>query len=179
MVSSVRRRQKNIDSSSKSNPLSRRRKKYDASTWRRRRRRRKKSTNFQQKLLRFADLLTAITHTKILVAYFIISDKKNWSISGALRQQGLLIISLESYFCFWATVCKTVRPICYQTVVCLSCSVCNVGVLWLNGSNKLGMEVGLGPGHIVLDGDPAPPHQKGKQPPIFGPWLLWLYGWMD
>jgi len=25
-----------------------------------------------------------------------------------------------------------------------------------------GMEVGLGPGHIVLDGDPAPP--KGAQP---------------
>jgi len=25
----------------------------------------------------------------------------------------------------------------------------------------LGMEVGLGPGHIVLDGDPAPSPQKG------------------
>ena len=24
---------------------------------------------------------------------------------------------------------------------------------------KLGMQVGLGPGHIVLDGDPAPPPQ--------------------
>jgi len=24
-----------------------------------------------------------------------------------------------------------------------------------------GMEVGLGPGHIVLDGDTAPPHGKG------------------
>jgi len=32
---------------------------------------------------------------------------------------------------------------------------------------KLGMEVGLGPGHIVLDGDPAPPQKKGAQPPIF------------
>jgi len=28
---------------------------------------------------------------------------------------------------------------------------------------KLGMQVGLGPGHIVLDGDPAPP-PKGAQP---------------
>ena len=37
-------------------------------------------------------------HDKILVAYFIISDFKNWSVSGTLRQQGLLIISLESYF---------------------------------------------------------------------------------
>jgi len=35
----------------------------------------------------------------------------------------------------------------------------------------LGMEVGLGPGHIVLDEDPALPPQKGggaQQPPIFG-----------
>ena len=41
----------------------------------------------------------------------------------------------------------------------------------------LGMEVDLGPGHIVLDGDPAPP--KGVQPPILGPYLLWPHGWMD
>jgi len=33
----------------------------------------------------------------------------------------------------------------------------------------LGTEVGLGPGHIVLDGDPAPPHQKGGKPPNFRP----------
>jgi len=32
----------------------------------------------------------------------------------------------------------------------------------------LGMEVGLGPGHIVLDGDPAPLPKKGAVPPIFG-----------
>jgi len=35
----------------------------------------------------------------------------------------------------------------------------------------LGVEVGLSPGHIVLDGDPAPP-KKGAQPPILGPSLL-------
>ena len=29
---------------------------------------------------------------------------------------------------------------------------------------KLGMQVGLGPGHIVLDGDPAPLSQKGHSP---------------
>jgi len=34
-----------------------------------------------------------------------------------------------------------------------------------------GTEVNLGPGHIVLDGDPAPP-PNGAQPPIFGPCLL-------
>ena len=38
---------------------------------------------------------------------------------------------------------------------------------------KLGMQIDLGPGHIVLDGDPAPLSQRGTaQPPIFGPYLL-------
>jgi len=31
----------------------------------------------------------------------------------------------------------------------------------------LGMEVGLGPGHIVLDGDPAPLAKEVTEPPIF------------
>jgi len=42
----------------------------------------------------------------------------------------------------------------------------------------LGVEVGLGPGHIVLDGDPAPP-RKGAQPPNFWPMSVatkWLDG---
>ena len=35
---------------------------------------------------------------------------------------------------------------------------------------KLGMQVGLGPGHIVLDGAPGPSPQKGggAPPPNFG-----------
>jgi len=34
----------------------------------------------------------------------------------------------------------------------------------------LGMEVGIGPGHIALDGDPVPLHRKGAQPvPNFRP----------
>jgi len=32
----------------------------------------------------------------------------------------------------------------------------------------LGMEVGLGPGDIVLDGGPAPPWKGAHQPPLFG-----------
>ena len=44
----------------------------------------------------------------------------------------------------------------YQTVVCLSClSVtlvyCGQTVEWIK--MKLGVQVGFGPGHIVLDGD--------------------------
>jgi len=38
---------------------------------------------------------------------------------------------------------------------------------------SLGRKLGLGPGHIVLDGDPAPP------PPKKGPCLLWPNVWMD
>jgi len=33
---------------------------------------------------------------------------------------------------------------------------------------KLGMQVGLGPGHIVVDGDPAPSMERGTAaPPTF------------
>jgi len=53
----------------------RRRKNYDALTWRRWRCRRKKTKSRQTFNKNSCDLLTAITHTKILLAYFIISDK--------------------------------------------------------------------------------------------------------
>jgi len=42
----------------------------------------------------------------------------------------------------------------------------------------LRMEVGLNPGDFVLHGDPAP-SQKRRNPPIFGPSLLWPNGCMD
>jgi len=49
---------------------------------------------------------------------------------------------------------------------CLSVlSVCDIGGQmfgWIK--MKLGMQVGLGPGHIVLDGDPAPHLRKGHSP---------------
>ena len=40
----------------------------------------------------------------------------------------------------------------------------------------LGMEVGLGSGDIMLDGDPAPPWKGTQQSPLFGPCLLWPNG---
>ena len=44
----------------------------------------------------------------------------------------------------------------------------------------LSIEVGLGSGDFVLDGDPAPPPKKrGHTTPIFGPTLLWPNNWMD
>jgi len=30
---------------------------------------------------------------------------------------------------------------------------------------KLGTQVGLGPGHAVIDGDPVPPRKEAQQPP--------------
>ena len=77
---------------------------------------------------------------------------------------------------FWATVCKRVR-LCCRTVV-MSCPVrpvcpvclwrwCTVakrfdGSRWKLG--QVGVQVGLGPGHNVLDGDTAQPPLKGHSP---------------
>jgi len=48
---------------------------------------------------------------------------------------------------------------------------CGETVGWMK--TPLGTEVDLGPGHIVLDGDPAHPAKGAQQPPLFGPCLLW------
>ena len=77
---------------------------------------------------------------------------------------------------FCATVCKTVRPM--LSVRCLSVTLvyCGQTVEWIK--TKHGIEVGLG--HTVLDGDSAPPLQRGTDPrPIFGPYMLWPTSWLD
>ena len=44
---------------------------------------------------------------------------------------------------------------------------------------KLGMEVGLGPGHVVLDGDPASPSKnKRSTAPNFRPMFI-VAKWLD
>jgi len=48
---------------------------------------------------------------------------------------------------------------------------------WIKMS--VGMELGLGPGDFVLDGNPASLPKGGAEPPIFGPCLFWPNGWMD
>jgi len=59
--------------------------------------------------------------------------------------------------------------LCYQTVVLSVCLSCLSVTLLYSGQTvgwiemKLDMEVGLGPGHIVLDGDPVPSPWKGAQ----------------
>jgi len=76
---------------------------------------------------------------------------------------------------FWATVTSNSSPCATEKLSCLS--VCNVGVLRPNGwmiKMPLSTAVGLGLGHIVLDGDPATRTERGTAPPpSFGRCLLW------
>jgi len=84
--------------------------------------------------------------------------------------------------------------VCYRTVACLSVcpvqsvlSVLSVTLVCCGQTvgrikMKLGLQVGLSPGHIVLDGDPGPPlclHQSARALPIFGPYLWWPNWSMD
>jgi len=67
---------------------------------------------------------------------------------------------------FWSTVCKTIHPIlsdrCLLSRHVLSVTLVYCGQIsgWIK--MKLATLLGLGPGHTVLDGDPAPP-RKGEQ----------------
>jgi len=82
---------------------------------------------------------------------------------------------------YWATVCKTVRPICYRTVVLSVCPVCDVGVLWPNGwidqDETWHADRPRPWPHCVRRGTTSPP-QKGFAP-ISSPYLLWPNCWMD
>jgi len=72
-------------------------------------------------------------------------------------------------------VCLSLCPFCLSVTLVY----CSQTFGWIK--MKPGMGVGLGPGHIVLDGDPAPLPKMGTfgQPPNFSPCLLWPNGWMD
>ena len=75
---------------------------------------------------------------------------------------------------FWEIICKTVIPMlwdCRLSCLCaMSCPICLSVTLVYCGQTvgwikmNLGMEVGLGPVHIVLDGVPAPPQKRGTAP---------------
>ena len=72
--------------------------------------------------------------------------------------------------------------VCYRSAVCLS--VLSVTLVYCGQTvgrikTKLGTQVGLGPGHTVLDRDPPPPPLKGHSALIFGPYLLRPNGCMD
>jgi len=62
------------------------------------------------------------------------------------------------------SVCLVSLSVCLSCPVCLSVMLvyCGQTVGWIK--MKLGMQVDLGPGHIVLDGDPAPLSEIGQSP---------------
>jgi len=69
-----------------------------------------------------------------------------------------------------ATVCKTVHPVLSDSCPIVPCTVClkrwcGQTAEWIK--MPLGTKVGLCPGHIVLNGDPALPHGKGHSSPQF------------
>jgi len=92
-----------------------------------------------------------------------------------------LLIQLHISQLFWATVCKTVRPMLSDRhpvlYVCPVLSVCNVGVLWPNGWTDQNETLYAGRRWLwphCLRWGPAPPPQRGTapSPPIFSPYLL-------
>jgi len=154
---------------------------------------------FNYERLNYLERLTYLTCcnmsaalTLILSNFLFISNL----IFDHITKLQLLVTTLPSvcimYIVFPLKCLRTIRPKfsiiglpfvkrCYWTVVCPVClSVTLVCCGQTAGSIRmpLGMEVGLGPGDIGLDGDPAPPPPwKGAQhPPFFGPCLLWPNG---
>ena len=87
--------------------------------------------------------------------------------------------------------------LCYRTVVLFVCPVLSLAFVYCSQTAgwirmPLGTEVGLGPGHIVLHRDPAPPTERSTAAPRLlqftdagcacinrSPCLLWSDGWMD
>jgi len=90
-----------------------------------------------------------------------------------LTSHGIDDCSLSWLRDFWATVCKTVRPMLPDR--CLSClSVLSVTVMYCDQTVgwikiPLDTEVDLGPGHIVLNGDPDLHPERGTTAPSFRP----------
>ena len=132
-----------------------------------------------------------------IVCSQLLGGVKYFAVFSSLKLCCLLICfspSPGSYSCKNSTAFVTVSDIifgqpfvkrftlCYRSVVCLS--VLSVTLVYCGQSvgqikMKLGTQVGLGPGHNVLGGDPAPFPPKGHSPPIFGPYLLRPNGGMD
>ena len=123
--------------------------------------------------------LTGVNQCFSQLFYFSLVSTVTLLTSGAFRYYKLShspsYISTVRYWVFgWPFVKRF--ALCYQTVVCPLCPVLSVTLVYsgqtLGRVNlKLGMQVGLGSGHIVLDRDPAPS-------PIFGPFLLRPNGWI-
>ena len=70
-------------------------------------------------------------------------------------------------------------PVCLSvclSVLSVTLVYCGQTVVWIK--MKLSTEIGLGPGHIVLDGNPASPPKRGTAP-NFRPMSVVANGCMD
>ena len=108
----------------------------------------------------------------------LVHEKAHPSISNLLLKVLMLVASTASWSNWF-------HLFGHRLIFCLSClSVLSVTLVYCGQTvgrikMKLGTQVGLSPGRIMLDKDPAPLPQKGGRAPIFGPCLLWPNDWMD
>jgi len=106
-----------------------------------------------------------------------------YTVSGNKGAAIFLPLNLPNAETIFGRPCVKRFALCYRTVVlslpCLSVTLVYCSQTVGRIKMKLGMQVGLGPGHIVLGGDPAAPPPKGHSPPNFRPISVpakWLHG---
>jgi len=129
------------------------------------------------------------------LTYQLTLEGSDTVLSGRLSVYSVYIV-IVSLICDWFYILHVLllwcliifgRPfvkrfaLCYWTVVCLSClfvtlAYCGQTVRWIK--IPLGTEVSLGPGDIVLDGDPVPCSQRGTTLPNFRPMSV-VAKWLD
>ena len=97
-----------------------------------------------------------------------VSGCKTTAVARWQHQYDVIDSSYEVWLIiFGRCVCKTVRPMLSDR--CLSVCILSVTLVYCGQTvgqikMKVGVQVGLGPGHILLDGDHAPTPQRGTAP---------------
>jgi len=103
-----------------------------------------------------------------------------WRFNAFSNLRPSAVLDFQNKLNFWVTVCKTVHRIlsdrclsvCLSCLSILSCAVLSVTLVYCGQTvgwikMKLGMQVGLCPGHSVLGGNPGLHSQRGTAPPQF------------
>ena len=89
--------------------------------------------------------------------------RQNRQWSDSVGQTVLQMVTQKRLaLCYRTAVCLSVLFVCLFVYLSVTLLYCVQMVGWIK--MKLDMQVGLGPGHVVLDGDPAPPPPKGQIP---------------
>ena len=80
----------------------------------------------------------------------------------------VIIRTFSSTDCLYNGLPYAIGALSCLSVLSVTLVYCGQTVGWIK--MKLGMQVGLSPDHIILNGDPPPP-PKGHSSPIFGLYL--------